>query len=143
MDFITKAEDKAEAIGLVDDWLNDHTDQEFYEDYLILLVDDWLNDHTDQEFYEDYLILTKKVKRVCEFKLKCFQKLLYATKKIEAKCECDIVKGDDRFLIGRAHLRLGEIMIQAFCEDAPYWNINTEDWELPNKDDWAVMVKLW
>jgi hypothetical protein len=123
--FITKAEDGEEASYDVDCWLDEHSGIEFYGRYKISLID---------------------VKRVDEFDPGYFENALRECDKREANCREEIEKcknEKDKIGEGYAHKRLGDIMMKSFCDDMPYWNLITDSWDLPEKDNWAVMVTLY
>jgi hypothetical protein len=109
------------------------------------MVENWLEEYMGREFYERYDISRTDVKRIFEFEPGYFENLLreseeraeHYRKEIEEYCT-----QNDQWGEGSAHVNLGNIMMRSFCEDMPYWNLKTGNWNLPDKDDWAVMVTL-
>ena len=124
--FIIKAEDKEEAL---------------YD------VEYWLEEHMDEEFYGRYKISPTDVKQVSEFEPGFFERLLRECEERATECRKDIEKyrtQNDRWNEGCAHKSLSNILMKSFSENMPYWNLVTDNWDLPkNKDYWAVTVTLY
>jgi hypothetical protein len=122
--FVTKAEDREDAIAAVESWLEDFAEREFYDSFEV--------DETD-------------VKRVWELPETYFSEAL---QKVDVELEyykkslAEYEAMGNKHQAGWCHVRIGQIFMETFCQDMPFWNMDSCGWELPDKDDWAVMVSL-
>ena len=87
------------------------------------------------------------VKRISEFEPEYFERLLHECEGRAEDYRKEIEKyhtENDPWNEGCAHKSLGNILMELFSEEMPYWNLVTDSWDLPqDKDDWAVMVTLY
>ena len=127
--FITEAEDKEEARDNVERWLEDYMGKEFFEGYEISRTDVKRVFELVPGYFENAL-------RECEERAACYRKDIEEHNKKD-----DSV---NQYMAGYAHVHLGHILMESFCEDMPFWNLITNSWDLPeDENDWAVMVTLY
>lgn len=125
--FITKAEDREEACANVESWLEDFIGREFYDGFTVVKEDV----RRCGEFNRDFMDALKQRKQQKLQEVYRYEKLVE-----QWKAEGNVYQA------GYCYVCLGRILMEALCEDMPFYNLSTQDWTEPDQYDWAVMVTL-
>ena len=117
--FLTLAEDADEAKSNVESFIEDRFEKEFFdyggleeteESKLVSSVNDVCIDLRESKFFTENDLLESIRKEIEQWKA-----------------------SGNRTMEGYAHKRYGEILMESFCADMPFFNIENWDWSIPTK----------
>ena len=119
------------------------------------LVESWLEDNWDREFYRKFDIELENVQAVLDMDKAYFDSKRSHVEDIlqSQREEAETAKSSgDRNSEGNALKVVSDILLEAMCPSMPWFNSETYDWKAPDNDDekhllgndrwFAVMVKF-